>query len=111
MKIIVFENDQDFEEFAIVPQLRVIVDGDREYYDWYFTPEYNAEVMNGTMFFIKDKKSKILRRNACTYNIISKPVKNVKSYNPLFAKANSSKIQIIDYKNYYIQQEDETEKN
>ena len=103
MKIIVFENDQDFEEFAIVPQVKIITDGDREYFDWFFSPEYNAEVANGTIFYIKDKKSKIITRGACTFNVISKPVENVRPYNPLIVDMQPKNIEIIDYEKY-IQQ-------
>ena len=106
MRIIVFENDEEFEEFAILPSIHIVTDGDHEYFDWNFTPEYNKEVLNNTIFYMKDRKSKILRRNACTFNVISKPVKNIKSYNPLVVKLNNPelddlKLEIIEYKNYH----------
>ena len=103
MKIIVFENDKDFEEFAIDPQVKIVVDGDREYFDWFFTPEYNTEVANGTVFYIKDSKSKIVTRGACTFNIISKPVENVRPYNPIIVELQPKNMEIIDYEKY-IQQ-------
>jgi hypothetical protein len=101
MRIIVFENDEEFEEFAILPNVHVVTDGDREYFDWYFTPEYNAEVLNNTLFYMKDRNSKVLRRNACTFNVISKPVKNIKPYNMLIAKSSNPEIEVIEYKDYY----------
>lgn len=103
MKIIVFENDKDFEEFAIDPRVVIVTDGDREYFDWYFTPEYNLEAANGTVFYIKDNKSKIVTRGACTFNVISKPVKNVRPYNPLMIEMQPKNTEIIDYEKY-IQQ-------
>ncbi len=101
-KIIVFENDEEFDEFAIDPQVRIFSDDNGiHYYDWKFTADYENEVENGTIFYIKDRNAEVLRRNSCTYKIISKRVENVKPYNKLIVEAHSPMIQIIDYKDYY----------
>ena len=100
MKIIVFENDSEFDEFAVDPSVRVIKDGDREYFDWSFTNDYNTEVAAGTLFFIKDRKSKVLRRNACTSGIISKPVSNVKPYSRILAECSNPDISVVSYSDY-----------
>lgn len=101
MRIIVFDNDSEFEEFAINDTLYYKMSGDHAYYDWDFSGDYLAELEKNTLFFIKDKNSDIVRRDACTFNIISKPVKNVKRYNAALAESNNPNIEIVEYKNYY----------
>ena len=97
MKIMVFENDADFEFFAITPVMKVKKIGDRTYSDWDFTQEYLDESDAGTLFFIKDRNSKIVRRHSCVFNIIAKPVKNVSAYNELICGSSNPAIEIVNF--------------
>ena len=75
MKVMIFENDAEFEDFAINPQYVVKTsDKGTHYFTWDFTDMYKEEKEKGTIFCISDENSLIRKRQACTFGIISKPV-------------------------------------
>lgn len=97
MKVIIFENDGDFEMFAVKNKPYVKHEGSCSYVDWDFSDEYLEEVSNGTEFYIKDRNSKIAKRHACVCGIIAKPVTNIFYYNDALADIWDSSVVIEDF--------------
>lgn len=84
-KVIYFDNDQEFYEYAVIPELVSIpytdklgVDG--YYTDFNFTPQYNNAINNGMTFIIKDKNSQIYKRGAVSYRTITKEISNLEPW-------------------------------
>lgn len=85
--IIYFDNDDEFYDYAVVPQLIPIktdsVDkyGNPVYYcDWNFSSVYNNAIQNNTQFIIKDEDSQIFKHGAVSYRTITKPIQNLQQY-------------------------------
>lgn len=79
MKIIVFENDEEFEMFAMKPNL-VVKTSEKSgtlYYDIELSDEYFEAVNEGTLFYIKDRNSKVKKRKVVKQRLASKPVQNI----------------------------------
>lgn len=79
-KLIVFENDDEFYNWVIVPKLNTIQCGSIIYTDVDYTYDYLDKVRRGFMFVIKDKKSTIIKHQAVSYRTITKKVQNLKPY-------------------------------
>lgn len=73
-KYLVFDNDAEFEDFAIDTTLRVHKGKGGYWYDWDFTPMYIKELDNGTKFVITDPASCIRKRGCVSYHCVCKPV-------------------------------------
>lgn len=85
--IIYFDNDDEFYNYAIVPELiaketdHINKYGYPIYYtDWNFSNGYNTAIDNGTSFIIKDENSQIYKHGAISYRTITKPVQNLQQY-------------------------------
>jgi len=83
--IIYFDNDNEFYEYAVVPQLVTIPytsrDGSERYYtDFNFSTEYNDAVNNNMIFMIKDENSQICKRGRVSYRTITKDVSNLEPW-------------------------------
>lgn len=79
MKIIVFDNDNDFEFYCLKPKYEINqseVSGTL-YYDLAFTDTYLKDVRDGVMFCIDDPKSKVVKRGCVTRGVVSKKVDNM----------------------------------
>lgn len=79
MKIIVFDNDKDFEFYCLKPKYEINqskISGTL-YYDLGFTDTYISDVDAGVMFCIDDPKSKIMKRGCVTRGIVSKKIENL----------------------------------
>lgn len=79
MKIIVFDNDNDFEFYCLKPKYEINqseVSGTL-YYDLAFTDTYLNDVRDGVMFCIDDPKSKVVKRGCVTRGVVSKKVDNL----------------------------------
>ena len=81
--VIYFDNDKEFYEFCIVPQL-VSVDYTNpsgqvcQYCDFNFTNDYQEALNTNKKFVMRDKKSSIIKRNnTVSYRTISKRVNNL----------------------------------
>ena len=84
-KIIYFENDDEFFDYAVIPQLigiKYLDDNGNEkyYYDFELSSQYNNAVNNDYIFIIKDENSKIYKRRYVTYHTISKEIKNLEPW-------------------------------
>lgn len=81
--IIAFNNDQEFMDYCICPNV-VILRGESGvlYYDINYTDLYNDAINSGTFFVIKDSNSQICKHNAVSLHSITKPISNLKQYNP-----------------------------
>lgn len=79
MKIIVFDNDSDFEFYCLKPKYEINqseISGTL-YYDLAFTDTYIKDVKDGVMFCIDDPKSKVVKRGCVTRGVVSKRVDNL----------------------------------
>lgn len=72
---ILFDTDEDFESYAINPSLTAYMDSDGSYYDWDFSSAFKQAVEEGKTFYMCDRDSLVLKRQAVTYMTISKDVK------------------------------------
>jgi len=98
MKVIIFENDADFEAYAIDPTYRIKTsDKGTQYYNWSFTDAYTTETANGSKFLIKERNSKIVKRGCVTHGTISKKVNNVFRYSKLELLLLDSNDEVVDY--------------
>jgi len=84
-KIIYFDNDQEFYDYAVIPELVPIHYTDksgveRYYTDFNFTPQYNNAVNNGMTFIIKDEDSQIYKHGGVSYRTIYKDVPNLEPW-------------------------------
>lgn len=80
--ILVFENDAEFEDFAVDPQLivsKMNIGNNQEilYTDFNFTHDYYKAIEEGKMFEIKDKNSRIMKNGDISYRTITKKVENL----------------------------------
>lgn len=84
--IIYFNTDDDFYKYCVNPKLVQVekinsIGETNAYCDWNFTPGYLEDVKSNKVFIIRDKNSKIIKRNnIVSYRTISKKVQNVKPY-------------------------------
>jgi hypothetical protein len=82
MKIIVFDNDEDFESYVLQPEYCIkqsnISGG--YYYDADFTDCYKNDLTEGVKYCIDCKDSKIRKRGYVTKGAISKRVNNILNY-------------------------------
>lgn len=79
-KIIIFENDDEFYKFAVVPKLVLkYLEDDIYYSDFKLSDEYNDYLNEGYMYKMRDRKSQILKHGAVTFRTITKKVK-LKAY-------------------------------
>lgn len=75
----VFDNDEDFYNFCILPGIKVKYVGenpsaDNCYMDFDFTNGYNDAVTAGSKFCINDRNSRVAKRKCVSYHTITKPV-------------------------------------
>ena len=85
--IIYFDNDDEFYNYAVVPQL-IPIETDKVdkygypvyYCDWNFSKVYNDAITNNTQFIIKDEDSQIFKHGAVSYRTITKPIQNLQQY-------------------------------
>ena len=82
---IYFDNDQEFYEYSVIPELIPIqyfdTTGTERYYtDFNWTPSYNDAVNNGMVFVIKDEDSQIYKHGGVTYRTITKDVPNLEPW-------------------------------
>ena len=79
MKILVFNNDEDFELYVLQPEFCIkqsnISGG--YYYDVDFTDCYKNDLTEGVKYCINCKDSKIRKRGCVTKGAISKRVHNI----------------------------------
>lgn len=84
--IIYFNNDDEFYNFAVVPELVVKkgyvehLDRDVYYTDFNFTNNYIDAINAGKSFVIKDPDSKIFKHQSVSFRTECKPVSNLKKY-------------------------------
>lgn len=82
-KVLYFDTDDDFYKFCVEPKLIVKTcknyNGDDVCCTTFdFTPAYNDELSNNTIFVMRDKNSQIIKHdNVVSYRTISKKVKNL----------------------------------
>ena len=84
-KIIYFDNDQEFYDYAVIPELVPIPYTDksgieRYYTDFNFTPQYNNAVNNEMTFIIKDEDSQIYKHGGVSYRTIFKDIPNLEPW-------------------------------
>lgn len=85
-KVHYFDNDDEFYNFCVIPQLVVkkVLNNDNQeicYTDFNFSDAYNDEIANNTFFVIKDKNSQIIKHNnVVSYRTIGKKVQNLKPW-------------------------------
>lgn len=60
-KIISFNNDDDFCQYAVDPSLKLYGDGP-DYYDWDFNDAYKKNVGDCFTFLMRDLNSQIMKR-------------------------------------------------
>ena len=82
---IYFDNDNEFYEYAVIPQLITIpfIDKsgvERYYTDFNFSTQYNDAINNGMKFIIKDEDSQICKHGAVSYRTIAKEIKNLEPW-------------------------------
>ena len=80
--IIFFNNDDEFYQYCVVPELVPVqyIDnsGVEKYYtDFNFTPQYQHAIDNGMRFIIKDEDSNIFKHGAVSYRTITKDIQNL----------------------------------
>lgn len=85
--IIYFDNDDEFYEYAVVPEIVAYKTNHIDkfgypiyYYDWNFSDMYNDDIKNGMLYMIKDENSQIFKHGAVTYSTITKSVPNLQQY-------------------------------
>ena len=80
--IIYFDNDNEFYEYCVVPELVPVQyinsEGNEKYYcDFNLSSQYNNAINNGTRFIIKDEDSQIYKHGCVSYRTISKDIQNL----------------------------------
>lgn len=76
---IIFANDQEFYDFAVVPaDVFRRMEGGVLYHDWDFTPAYEKAVEEGKTMVIEDPNSKVVKHQCAVFRTVCKPVSNVK---------------------------------
>lgn len=83
--IIYFDNDQEFYDYSVIPELTPIAYTDksgteRYYTDFSFTPQYHNAINNGMTFIIKDEDSQIYKHGGVSYRTIFKEVPNLEPW-------------------------------
>ena len=83
--IIYFDNDQEFYDYAVIPELvpvkYISKSGEERYYtDFNFTPQYNNAVKDGITFIIKDEDSQIYKHGCVSFRTISKDIPNLEPW-------------------------------
>jgi len=83
--IIYFDNDKEFYEFCVIPNLVVneYIDdlGNVKYYtDFDFSSPYLNAIKQGKKFMIMDSDSQIFKHQAVSYRTITKPIENLEQY-------------------------------
>jgi len=84
-KVIYFDNDQEFYDYAVIPELVPIsyIDksGIEKYYtDFNFTEPYTNAVNDGMIFIIKDEDSQIYKHGGVSYRTIFKEIPNLEPW-------------------------------
>ena len=80
--IIYFDNDNEFYEYCVVPELVPVQyidsEGNEKYYsDFKLSSQYNNAINNGIRFIIKDEDSQIYKHGCVSYRTISKDIQNL----------------------------------
>lgn len=81
-QVIYFDNDDEFYNFVVVPQLHTVPftgpDGKEMYMmDFDLSNNYNKALSDGLRFVIKDEDSRIYRHGCVSYRTISKDIQNL----------------------------------
>ena len=84
-KVIYFDNDEEFYQFCVAPNLKAKEyeeeDGTIGYFaDFDFTQGYKDAVKAGKRFVIRDEDSQIFKHGCVSYRTISKKVDNLDQY-------------------------------
>lgn len=74
--VIYFDNDKEFEDWALNPELD-IVSSEIPYFTVDYSTAYKEEIDKGTKFCIKDAKSAIFKHKRMSCRTISLPVENL----------------------------------
>jgi len=77
-KILIFQDDDEFIEFAInvTPVITMSTDG-HSFYDFDYSPAYMDCIKNNKQFNILDELSNIKKRKELNYRLIVKPISNL----------------------------------
>ena len=75
--IIYFDNDEEFYEFAVIPEL---VTKDGKYFDFELSSQYKNALKSGKKFCIKDEDSQILKHAAVSYRTITKDIDSLEPW-------------------------------
>lgn len=84
--VIYFDTDDDLYNYVVIPQIvereYVNKNGEVDYYaDFNLNPAYYDDLNNSVKYVIRDKNSKILKRNnTVSYRTISKKLKNLQPW-------------------------------
>lgn len=81
-EFIYFDDDQEFYDYAVIPNLKVVNyvgnDGSERYHtDFDLSSQYFNALNNGMTFVIKDPNSQIYKHGCVSYRTISKPIENL----------------------------------
>lgn len=82
---IVFDDDDDLFNFAVVPSLVILTDENgNQYSGWSFTEEYNDALAANTQFLINDLKSRYLKNKNIDFRGMTKPINIEGNYEQIF---------------------------
>lgn len=83
-KFYIFEDDDEFYKFAIVP--RMFIKENKETQTAYsyikLTDEYNTAVKDGKYFYISDPDSKVKKRSTVEVGVHTVPVEHIEDLDP-----------------------------
>ena len=83
-----FDNDDEFYQFCVVPQLVPVeytdADGNTHHCATFnLSQQYLNDLENGIQFVIKDENSQIFKHGSVSYRTITKPISGLIQYFPL----------------------------
>lgn len=82
---IIFDNDDDLFQFAVVPEFVLCTDENGvQYADWMFTDDYNDAVAGNYELLMNDLNSRFLKNQDIHYKGITKPIKLVGNFERIF---------------------------
>lgn len=101
MKIVVFDNDEDFEQYALKPGYvfhESEVNPGMLYYDVDYTDQYNKDIEDGVQYCIDCEDSKVRKRNCIARGMVMKNVENILLFLMDELDLLYPKAEIINYK-------------
>lgn len=83
--IMYFNNDEDFYNFCVVPEVKISQETDANgniynVFTFDFSDIYNSCIKDGKKFIIKDENSRIFKNKCVSYRTITRPVENLEPY-------------------------------